>query len=215
MGTEFRIRRPDLVIADPYALALKFFLEDPSSVGPLAYDRYIASGESPANRIVLEDVVAINRTMRARSAHTRWTALIESGDLPELEAVDTGWDAFLTTDDEWDRNAVPQRVASLVDAVLCRGIGVSVATKALHIKRPAVIPICDSYVLQLIGIPERGGASVAAVIQHLRESRAGLLAMLTDIQRRLSEAGIERTLVRIMDVLVWGSHPDTWLSRAS
>lgn len=214
MATELRIRRPDLVIADPYTLALKFFLEDPSSVGPLAYDRYIASGKSPANRIVLEDVVSINRTMRARSAHTRWAALIESGDLPELAAVDPGWDSFLTADDEWDGNDVPERVASLVEAVLCRGIGVSVATKILHIKRPAVVPICDSYVLQLMGIPERGGASVAAMIQHLRESRAGLLATLSDIQRRLSQAGIDRTLVRITDVLIWGSHPDTWLSRA-
>ncbi len=214
VATALRIRRPDLLIADPYALALKFFLEDASSVGPLAYDPYIASGESPANRIVLQDVVAINRTMRARSAHTHWAALIERGDLPELAAVDPGWDAFLTTDDEWDRSDVPRRVTSLIDAVLGRGIGVSVATKALHIKRPALIPICDSYVLRLMGIPESGGASVAAMIEHLRDSRAGLLATLSDIQKRLAAVGVERSLVRIMDVLIWGSHPDTWLYRA-
>jgi hypothetical protein len=38
--------------------------------------------------------------------------------------------------------------------------------------------------------------------------------VLNDIQARLRAVGIDRTLVRIMDVFVWGSHPDTWLQRA-
>ncbi len=209
MITELRIRRPDLVVPDPYARVLRFFSEDASSIGPLSYDSYIASGTSPPNRIVLEDVVAINRTMRARSPHKHWTSLIERGDLPEFAAVDPTWDTFLTVDDEWDRYEVLLRVTSLIDAVLGRGIGVSVATKALHIKRPALIPICDSYVLQLMGIPGASGASVAALIQHLRDGRDELLPVLSDMQARLAAAGIHRKLVRISDVLIWGSHPDT------
>jgi uncharacterized protein DUF6308 len=203
-----------LVVPNPYELALRFFSEDQSSVGPAAYDVYISSRESPANRIVVQDVVAINRTMRARSSHTHWMPVIARGDLPELVAVDPAWDAFLTPDGEWAQSQVLQRVTSLVDSILGRGLGVSVATKILHIKRPALIPICDSYVLQLMGIPGGTGVSTAALIQHLRESRSELLPTLTDIQSRLQAVGIERTLMRIMDVLVWGSHPDTWLSRA-
>jgi hypothetical protein len=211
---ELRFRRPDLVVPDPYALVFKFFSKDASSVGPYAYDSYIAGGNSPANRIVLDDVVAINRTMRARSSHTRWMAVIERGDLPELASVDPGWDAFLTPDDEWEQAEVLGRIASLVDAILGPGVGVSVATKALHIKRPALIPICDSYVLQLMGIPGITGASAAALIQHLRDTREELLPVLDDLQARLRAVGIDRSLVRIMDVLIWGSHPDTWLYRA-
>jgi hypothetical protein len=211
---ELRIRRPDLVVADPYARALKFFSEDASSVGPLAYDPYIAGGGSPPNRIVLEDVVAINRTMRARSSHSRWEPVIERGELPELAAVDPKWDGFMTSDDEWERSEILLRITSLIDAILGRGVGVSVATKVLHIKRPALIPICDSYVLQLMGIPGITGASAAALIQHLRDSREELLPVLNEIQARLRAVGIDRTLVRIMDVLIWGSHPDTWLYRA-
>jgi hypothetical protein len=77
---ELRIRRPDLVVPDAYARAFKFFSEDASSIGPLAYDQYIAAGASPPNRIVVEDVVAINCSMRARSSHTRWTHVIDRGD---------------------------------------------------------------------------------------------------------------------------------------
>jgi hypothetical protein len=76
---ELRIRRPDLVVPDAYARAFKFS-EDASSIGPLAYDQYIAGGASPPNRILVEDVVAINRSMRARSSHTRWTHVIDRGD---------------------------------------------------------------------------------------------------------------------------------------
>jgi hypothetical protein len=140
--------------------------------------------------------------------------VIDRGDLAELAAVDRAWDAFLTPDDEWERSGVLLRVTALIDAILGRGVGVSVATKVLHIKRPALIPICDSYVLQLMGIPGNRGASAASLIQHLRDSREELLPVLNDIQARLRAVGIDRTLVRIMDVLVWRSHPDTWLHRA-
>jgi hypothetical protein len=81
-------------------------------------------------------------------------------------------------------------------------------------RRPALIPICDSYVLQLMGIPGNTGGSAAALIQHLRDSREELLPVLDDIQARLRAVGIDRTVVRIMDILVWGSRPDTWLHRA-
>jgi hypothetical protein len=55
---------------------------------------------------------------------------------------------------------------------LSRGIGISRATKVLHIKRPRLVPVCDSYVLRLMGIPGDTGASAVALIEHLRSLRA-------------------------------------------
>jgi hypothetical protein len=152
--------------------------------------------------------------MRARSPHADWGAIISREELPELSAIDQDWDLFLTSDSAWRIATVPTKLAALFDALLGRGIGVSRATKVLHIKRPRLIPVCDSYVLRLMGIPGDTAASAVALIEHLRSLRRELRPILVDLQRELRKRGYERTLVRIADALVWSSYPDTWLGRA-
>ncbi len=95
MPKELRLRRPDLVVDDPLNLVVRFFAEDPSSVGSKSYDAYTA-GASALNRVVDEDIVAINRTMSARSSHKDSADLIDRGDMAELAAVERDWDLFLT-----------------------------------------------------------------------------------------------------------------------
>jgi len=102
-------------------------------------------------------------------------------------------------------------VAVLLDAVMGKGIGLARATKVLHIKRPQLIPVCDSYFLRLMGIPGEDGASAAALIEHLRNLRGDLLRTLVDIRKRLLQRGYDRTLLRIADILIWRSYPDTRL----
>jgi hypothetical protein len=79
-----------------------------------------------------------------------------------------------------------------------------------HIKRPALIPVCDAFVLRLLGIPGESAASGVAATVHLREEGRRNLETLEGLQARLvDELGVSRTLVRIADALIWGSHPDT------
>lgn len=208
-----QIRRPDLVVDDPWDLVLRFFTEDRSSLGEGSYDGYTAGGSSPQNRIVVEDIVAINATMSARSPHADWADLISHGDLDELRAIDTDWDLFMTPDDVWTGNRVADKLAALFATVIGKGIGISRATKVLHIKRPRLIPVCDSYVLRLMGIPGEDPASAVALIEHLRAIRGSLLPTLLDFQEKLGHRSLDRTLVRIADGLIWGSYPDTYLSR--
>jgi hypothetical protein len=207
MNPPLRIRRPDLVVDDPWGLILKFVTAD------RRYDSYIASGASPRNRIVLEDVVAINTTMGARSPHSDWDAVIGRGVLSELKAIDVTWDVFLTPDKIWLAQPIGKRVAKLLDAVMGKGIGLARATKVLHIKRPHLIPVCDSYVLRLMGMPGQDGASAAALVEHLRSIRKDLLPTLIGMRDKLFERGHERTLLRIADALIWSSYPDTRLAR--
>lgn len=213
MSPALRIRQPDLVVDDPWELIHRFVTEDRSSMGDQSYDSYIASGSSPLNRITLEDVVAINTTMAARSPHADWTAVIARRVLPELKAIDVKWDLFSTPDQIWTHQPIAERVAALVDRVLGKGIGLARATKVLHIKRPRLIPVCDSYVLRLMGLPGQDGASVAALIEHLRSVRGELLPTLVEIRGKLVELGYDRTLLRIADALIWRSYPDTSLAR--
>ncbi|HEV2033761.1 MAG TPA: DUF6308 family protein [Candidatus Dormibacteraeota bacterium] len=219
MNQPLRIRRPDLVVDDPWELIHSFINEDRSSIGERSYDSYIASGTSPLNRIVLADVVAINTTMGARSPHSDWAAVIRRGVLTELKAIDVKWDLFSTPNEIWARRPIGERVGALLDAVMGKGIGLARATKVLHMKRPQLIPICDSYVLRLMGLPGEDGSSVAALIAHLRSLREELLPTLVDIREKLLELGYDRTLLRIADALIWRSYPDTGriqrLARAS
>ena len=108
--------------------------------------------------------------------------------------------------DEWDNADVPHLLEALFGAIVAHGIGVSRATKVLHIKRPALISVCDSYVLQLLGIPGQSTASGVAALVHLREEGRRNHSRLQDLRDRLrDECGISRSLVRIMDVLIWGA----------
>jgi Family of unknown function (DUF6308) len=186
-------------------------MENPSSTGLRSFDAYITGGTSPRNRIVDADVSAINVTMGARSPHGDWADLIRRGDLPELAALGSNLDLFKTSDVTWAKEQVPFRLAALFGAVIAKGIGIARATKLLHIKRPALIPVCDSYVLGLMGIPIVGADSGVALVEHLRAVRKELLPVLLDLQERLRQQGCDRTLVRIVDSLLWSAYPDTWL----
>jgi hypothetical protein len=207
------IPRPALTIDDPWAHILDFFQDGSSSANWGAYDAYVAFGESPSNRIITTDVKVINSTMSARAPYVDWADVIKSGTLPELSRIALSIDLFLTSDKVWRSNRVPERLEDLFGRVIGRGIGIARSSKVLHIKRPRLIPICDSYVLRLMGIPGDDGASVVALVQHLRELRSALLPTLRDLRRRLRKQGIDRSLLRIADGLIWGSHPDTWVQR--
>ena len=86
----------------------------------------------------------------------------------------------------------------------------SVATKLLHLKRPELVPILDSLVVDQLGGRGKDGASL---IEHVRREGRQNLGALQRIQRELATLvgadglPIDRTLVRILDVLVWATHP--------
>ncbi len=208
-----RIRRADVVVESPRETAVRFFTEDRSSTGSRSYDAYVMSGGSPAHRITAQDVLAINTTMGARSPRSDWARLIKRGDLPQLEAISRDIDLFQASDKLWIDEQVSAKLEKLFKIVIGRGIGIARATKMLHIKRPMLIPVCDSYVLKLMGIPDVGAESGVAPVEHLRAIRKDLLPTLHSLQNRLREMGCDRTLVRILDSLLWSGYPDTWLKR--
>lgn len=208
-----RLRRADVIVESPWKTALKFFTENSSSLGSGSYDAYVMAGGSPANSVTEADVRAINVTMGARSPRADWAKLIKRGDLPELKALSQNLDLFQTSDGRWSKERVPARLAALFNAVIGKGIGIARATKVLHIKRPRLIPVCDSYVLRLMGIPDVGAESGLALVEQIRAIRNDLLPTLLDLQVRLRERGCDRTLVRILDSLLWNGYPDTWLKR--
>jgi hypothetical protein len=195
------------VVDDPLG-ALIELLELPLSI------EYDTRGPGDPDLISRNDVALVNRTMGARSSYSNWTRLFKRGSLPALRAVGPGIDVFLTSDREWAARHVLDNLASLFGLVIGKGIGIAVATKVLHMKRPRLIPVCDSYVLRLMGIPGQDADSGVALVECLRSLRAQWTPPLEQLQRSLGSRGYDRSLVRIADALMW-SALDTERTRVS
>lgn len=210
-----------LAIHEADRLAEGFFRHDPSSAHADSYDAWAQSAHSSANRLVADDVHAINRTMAARSPLGAWQAFMsDSHDLPALAAIDSTWDLLLLSDDAWHQQQCRERITELLRTLLGPHRQLAVTTKVLHLKRPRLIPVLDSYVVQMLGgappAPEVSPNAVAMtaiiLIEHLREQGRANLPVLQAVQQHLAARGIERTLVRILDALLWLSHPGAWSS---
>lgn len=195
-GTSFTIHYADY-------LAEFFFRANASSFGPNAYDDWVQKGADP-NRITTGDVFAVNQTMVARTSHRHWTKFTEAvADESWLTALDADWDLYAMPEKEGLQHVVFRHLDDAFKAVIGPYRRPAVTTKVLHIKRPRLIPVCDSYVARTMGVELVDGSGLLRLVMHLHKQGQENLEALSEIQARLREIGIERTLVRILDALLW------------
>jgi hypothetical protein len=91
-----------------------------------------------------------------------------------------------------------------------RGIGFSKMTKALHRKRPALIPMLDSVVQEYLTRDDPGtrssdsfGERATALVRSYKRDLDRNRAVLHELQRELASREYRLTEVRILDVLIW------------
>jgi hypothetical protein len=89
-----------------------------------------------------------------------------------------------------------------------RGVGFSKMTKALHPKRPALIPILDSVVQTYLadddlGADARFGERALALVRGYKRDLDRNRAALQGISAELARRGYRLTETRILDVLIW------------
>lgn len=207
---------PPLVIEGAQWLAETFFRRDPSSVGQNSYDSWIAETQADVHRrdrITDGDVTAVNRTMAARTGHQAWAPIVASNEWSWLTAIDPAWDLFEMDPNAWGAAGVPLRVRAAFTATRRPGLHLAVITKVLHIKRPRLFPVLDSVVVQQVGTPISDGVDTwVTAMEHVREVGRANLAALQLIQQHLESQGIrDRSLVRILDGLLWVSSPGSGL----
>jgi len=212
---------PDLIVAvkredgeslvlNGLTLARAFFTGDPSSK-PGGHDSLAGSGDR--NRIVAADVIAMNTTMRARSKHAAWKPLLE-GDQAWLRNIPFKLDIMQAEEKDWVTANGDALLSQAIAACIHPGIGLASATKMLHLKRPYLVPILDRFVAEMMGVNLPDNPSVTqrvAIGQRLaaairREGRRNI-QVLRRIQEEFISEGIERTLIRIFDGILWYSHP--------
>lgn len=198
------IRLADRLIDHADERAAFFFVANLSSVGSSSYDRRVASAQNPPDRFAQEDIRAINTTMMARTGYGHWAEFTHSTDpLAWLQALEPSWDLFTMDDGAWVAAQCEARILAALTAVMAPYRTTSITTKLLHLKRPKLIPICDSYVCAMVGKRAGSAADTAKLIMKVRDIGQANLAALMEISKRLTSIGIDRTLVRILDSLLW------------
>ena len=89
-----------------------------------------------------------------------------------------------------------------------RGIGFSKMTKALHPKRPALIPMLDSVVQRYLGDDDPGpqapfGERALELVRGYKHDLDRNQAAVRAVRRELARRGHDLTEVRILDLLIW------------
>jgi hypothetical protein len=187
------ILRDGLEIEDPRGAALEFVQ---------AYPGYDARDRSPTS-FDESDLRRANRGGARISAAEIAAVLERRGRIERaLRSIDP--DASLADADE----AIPwSPLTRLFDAFAdISGIGFSKMTKALHPKRPALIPMLDSVVQTYLAadlspapFTERATDLVRKYKRDLDRNRSAL----REVQRELASRGSRLSEVRILDLLIW------------
>ena len=91
------------------------------------------------------------------------------------------------------------------------GIGFSKMTKALHPKRPALVPMLDSIVQAYLGADASAAPFADRAIALVRRYKGDLdrnLSALREVQRDLGVRDYRLSEVRILDLLVWSAYTE-------
>ena len=89
-----------------------------------------------------------------------------------------------------------------------RGVGLSKMTKALHPKRPALIPMLDSVVQTYLIDDDLGaqapfGERALELVRGYKRDLDGNRAAVRAVRRELAKRGHDPTDVRVLDLLIW------------
>ena len=192
------ILRGGVDLEDPLELALDFLAaysgyEVHDSSGPASFDeRDLRLANRGGARISAAEIAAILERRRE----------IERA-LREIDPAASLADA--TSSIPW----IP--LTPLFDAFAdIRGIGFSKMTKALHTKRPALIPMLDSVIQAYLTRDDLGtrssetfGECATALVRSYKRDLDRNRSVLRELRRELASREYRLTEVRILDLLIW------------
>jgi hypothetical protein len=151
---------------------------------------------------ILERRSAIERPLRAIAPDASLSGQADSGQADSGEA-DSG------QADSGEADSVPWlALGQLFDAFAdIRGVGFAKMTKALHPKRPALVPLLDSIVQKYLEADDLGaqalfGQRALGLVRGYKSDLDRNLAAIRAVRQELAGRGYELTEVRILDLLI-------------
>lgn len=162
--------------------------------------------------ITKEDVLAANELYANINRYDRYESkrlLSRSKSISRILSTISNVDILHVKGDEWPD--LRNKVGGLLDQFLSvKGIGIAKATKILHLKRPNLFPVLDSYVIKfLLDIdisqedkPDQRRIALEA-LDLIRETMVKQRAEFEKLGEKLSVLPIPLTAVRVFDILCW------------
>ena len=163
------------------------------------------------NTISMANVRAANKLF-ARISNEVALRMMRSGKITDdLAAIDNG--ALGEIDVEYWKDYREKLRKLLLSFTSVKGVGIAVATKILHLKRPQLIPILDSFVVKfLLGVDtgeisdkqrlvEIASNAFEIVRADIKENQAGFITL----RENLADLPIPLETVRLYDILVWST----------
>lgn len=201
-----------------YSVAKSFFQRDPSScysVERNGYDAWILSnGQNPLwfHSITPRDIHIINGSnMHMRSPMSAWQSLLTLNKLSALEDIDVSWSLTEISESDW--NDVSETIYRAIAYMLqFPGISIAGITKILHMKRPYLIPILDTYVGNVLSSPKPSNKNKISrwtrlIIDQIYAIGRTNQEALTTIHNDLQEIQLIRTPIRVLDAILWSAMP--------
>lgn len=164
-------------------------------------DRYDSVDPPAPNELTWKDVDLAN-IMGARSPRHFWNDLVGKS----LAGIPCERDLITMPEQEW--KLCQQGVKESLQKFLNNpGISCSVLTKALHRKRPAFLPVCDSVIINdvLSGSNHKRAETILRIMQVFRKVGMSNLANLQHIREFLvKQSGLrDLTNIRMLEALYW------------
>ena len=194
------VLRGGVEVANPLELALEFLD---------AYSSYEAQDSSRPGSFDESDLRLANRGGARISAAEIAAVLKRRGEIERaLRKVHPGASlADATSSIPW----IP--LTQLFNAFAdIRGIGFSKMTKALHRKRPALIPMLDSVVQTYLTRDDPGtrasasfGERATVLVRSYKRDLDRNRSVLREIQRELARSAYRLSEVRILDLMIWSA----------
>ena len=191
------VLRAGVEVENPLELALEFLAaysryETADSSGPMSFDeRDLRSANRGGARISTAEIEAI---LERRSEIERALCPIP----PEASLAEA-------------ESSIPWVPLTLLFSAFgdIRGVGFSKMTKALHRKRPALIPMLDSVVQAYLTRDDRPahsgsfGEDATVLVRRYKRDLDRNLSTLHWLQQELARRTYRLTEVRLLDLLIW------------
>ncbi len=210
-----RVGREPLNLSLPSGLEIRYPQERLQAYCEEEYDLYDAVPVIQNSQLSILDIVlttSVNGNLTASDVGRIWRRRAEI----EEPLADVDSQASLL-DGNWPRQQV---VRLLTAACAIPSVKLAVATKILHKKRPTLVPMIDSVILQYYFRRrpyERWPAYGEIAAQVMDQFRNDLLAVITDLQATLNalqlQNGWSLTPVRALEILVWMVKQRRWYQK--
>jgi len=173
---------------------------------------------NPTDLITKEDLEAANN-LYARMSVLDFRRILGNAEIPGLMSAVRDVELASVTDEEW--NSVKTAVRPLLSAFLAiQNVKLAKTMKILHLKRPHLFPILDSFVVKFLtgNDMEKNRFSDEELLEigldSLEKARKDIIknmAAFEALQSRLSNLPTPLTVVRMYDILCWTQ--EKWVNR--